>query len=502
MESDNSLRSFQKAIIFTISAVGMLALAWLIKIFRLMPKTPNLPKQEENEMPTRSSQNLPAVSPEMTTVSSVQSQPNAPLAKPATTWSNTTKYIVGVILFLGFLFVIFISHNVLSTLILAFLLSFILAPIIKFFQNRLKMRRGSAILITYILLLLLILLTPIVILPALVNGVQAFVNFLQVELPSIANNVINWTDTTANDLASNPFFNATIVPALNAISAAVSGLASINENPAYVPTINLDTTIQTIGSRLGQVLGVLTTVLGPLVSTITTLGFTLLISLHMSLAADAIHDNYLKVVPEPYQPEIKRLVERLLLVWNAFLRGQISLMIVIGVIVYLGNLALGSPQALFLGLLSGFLEVIPTLGPILATIPAIILALIFGSSYLPVPNWVFAIFVLIFYLVVQMLENQLIVPRIMGDAVDIPPLVVIIGCMVGGSIAGILGVFLAAPVIASAKVIVGYLYDKILEKPPLPPDAEPEQSLLDSVRGWLAKIPRPRAERKTSIPES
>ena len=74
---------------------------------------------------------------------------------------------------------------------------------------------------------------------------------------------------------------------------------------------------------------------------------------------------------------------------------------VIGIIVWLGNLVLGTPQALLLGILAGLLEVIPNLGPFLATIPAVLLALLFGSSYLPVENWAFALIIIIFYILVQ-----------------------------------------------------------------------------------------------------
>ena len=123
-------------------------------------------------------------------------------------------------------------------------------------------------------------------------------------------------------------------------------------------------------------------------------------------------------------------------------------MVVVGVIVWIGNLILGTPQALFLGVVAGLLEVIPSLGPILATIPAVILALLFGSAHLPVENWAFALIVIAFYILVQVIENQLLVPYILGDAVDLPPLIVIIGVVIGGSAFGLLGVFLATPVIS------------------------------------------------------
>jgi predicted PurR-regulated permease PerM len=167
-------------------------------------------------------------------------------------------------------------------------------------------------------------------------------------------------------------------------------------------------------------------------------------------------------------------------------------MVVVGVIVWIGNVLLGTPQALFLGVLAGLLEVIPSLGPVLATIPAVILALLFGSGYIPVENWAFALMVIAFYVLVQVVENQLLVPYILGDAVDLPPLFVIIGVVIGGSAFGLLGVFLATPVISTGREVFVYLYDKILEPPPEPPVLDEKPSLMDTIRGYAARLPRPK----------
>jgi predicted PurR-regulated permease PerM len=173
-------------------------------------------------------------------------------------------------------------------------------------------------------------------------------------------------------------------------------------------------------------------------------------------------------VPEPYQPEIFALINRLDFVWRSFLRGQFSLMLIIGFIVWIGGTIIGLPGAFALGVIAGLLEIIPNLGPILATIPAIFVALIQGSTVLPVNNLTFTIIVIIFYTLVQGMENYLIVPRVLGDAVKIHPLVVIFGVFVGASVGGILGALLAAPVIASGKEIMNYLLHKLMDEDPFP----------------------------------
>ena len=99
------------------------------------------------------------------------------------------------------------------------------------------------------------------------------------------------------------------------------------------------------------------------------------------------------------------------------------------------------------------LDLIPNIGPTLAAIPAVALALLFGSTHFAMSNLVFALIVVIFYVLVQLVENQYLVPRIMGDAVDLPPLVVLIGTLAGAGACGILGALLATPVVATGNLI-------------------------------------------------
>jgi predicted PurR-regulated permease PerM len=174
-------------------------------------------------------------------------------------------------------------------------------------------------------------------------------------------------------------------------------------------------------------------------------------------------------------------------------------MFVMGVATWFLNFLLGTPYPLFLGILAGFLELIPNLGPVLAWIPAFILALVFGSTrFVEMDPLVFALIVSAGYLLLSGLENQILVPRIMGNAVNLPPVVVLIGCIVGGSTLGIAGIFLAVPVMATGKEVFLYLYGKVLEtEGDLPPPESTEetnksfreflQSTTARVRGWFSR---------------
>ena len=91
-------------------------------------------------------------------------------------------------------------------------------------------------------------------------------------------------------------------------------------------------------------------------------------------------------------------------------------------------------------------------------------------------SWQFALVVLALMIVIQQLENHLLVPRIVGGALDLHPIIVIVGLFMGASLAGILGAILAAPIIASLKLFGNYAWRKLFDLPPFPDDEPPDQA--------------------------
>ena len=118
---------------------------------------------------------------------------------------------------------------------------------------------------------------------------------------------------------------------------------------------------------------------------------------------------------------------------------------VIGIFTWIGLTAFGLQFAVPLGLIAGILEIVPTIGPIIAAVPAIIVALTISPG--------FAISIMLFYILVQMLENNILVPKIMQKAVGLNPIVIIIGVLIGSKFLGILGALLAVPFISMTQIL-------------------------------------------------
>ncbi|GAA4743089.1 AI-2E family transporter [Sphingomonas daechungensis] len=133
-----------------------------------------------------------------------------------------------------------------------------------------------------------------------------------------------------------------------------------------------------------------------------------------------------------------------------WLRGQLIAMVVVGLLTGLGLWALGMPSAFVLGLMAGVLEFIPFIGPILSTIPAILLALAVGPDQ--------ALWVLLLYFAVQQFEGYILTPLVQQYAVDLPGVILLFALIAFGILFGTLGVILAAPLTVVAYVLVKRLY--------------------------------------------
>ena len=174
------------------------------------------------------------------------------------------------------------------------------------------------------------------------------------------------------------------------------------------------------------------------------------------------------VVPPPYRQDYIRLRDEINLVWSAFFSGQLWLAVVVTLLFVIVGLILGLPFALAMGVLAGLLEFLPSLGHGIWLVIAASLAWLVGSTWLPIPNWVFTLIVIGLHLFYQQFDLNYLIPRIVGKRVHLPPLVVILGIVTGAILGGVLGILLAAPTIASGRVIARYIFANLFDLDPFP----------------------------------
>jgi len=385
-----------------------------------------------------------------------------------TNWRPATKYIAAIALVLIALAALSLARRFFGAIILAAILAFLLLPIVRFLERRLRFPRVLATITTYILLLIVVALVPVLLVPVAIDAVRdinvdAFVDWLQ-QRASMAEEFLQ-------DLRTLRFlqFEISLAPVVDPALEILAGTT-----PEELPSI------EALLGYIMSALGPLGTVAGVVATFISSLAFyivvTLVISIYLSIDAPRFYRGAVDMVPENHRQEFESLLDKVLRVWSAYFRGQITVILILSLISWLGGTAVGLPGAFLLGIITGVLNIIPNLGPILAYIPAGTVAVVQGSTYLPVSNFTFLLIVTGLFVLIQQLEGNLITPRIVGSAIDLPPVVVLLGVLVGASAFGLLGAILASPVIATFKVIATYTWNKILDRDPFYNlEPEPEQ---------------------------
>ncbi len=353
-------------------------------------------------------------------------------------WSPSTRALVtGGLLALGAYLVSRFSE-VIPPLILASVLAYVLSPAVTWLQWRLRLPRGLATLLVYLIVLSGLGLLLALLVPPLVDQ---FVR-LNRDLQAVGRRLEAFFDGLAR------------VTGLPLEGAQVVGQAGEALRAALEPFV-------------GQSLAVAVDVLASVVWVV----FIFVISFYLVKDHDRLWSWLDSLLPHPYRADFRYLRGELNAIWRAFFRGQLVLALVVTAVFTVAGLAIGLPFSFAMAVFAGLMEFIPSLGHGIWLTVAVILTLIQGSTWLPLPNWAMAGLVVGLHVVFQQVDINYLIPRIIGRRMHLHPLVVILGILTGAALAGVLGILLAAPTIASLRVLGRYLLTNLLA---LDPEATPD----------------------------
>lgn len=397
-------------------------------------------------------------------------------------WSDSNKRLVLLILLLLLALAIYRFRLLLLPLSMAMILAYLIDPLVNQLTKRTPLTRNMSIGIIYLLLVAALVSIPVSTISPIVTQVTNF---------------IHRTPQYINDIGE--FFRDPIVLA-DEIVIPVDQL-SLDQLFASLSS-NLVEVVQTLGGQTLSIFGSLAS------ATISTVGWTIMVlflSFYLVKDHHALFDSLIKMAPRSYQEDLIQLSEGISVTWNAFLRGQLVLCLVVGTIIFLIAVVIGLPNAITLAVIAGLMELIPTFGPILAAIPAVLIAAIQGDASwlgsLMSPFW-FAVLVLGIYGFVYQFENYYLVPRIIGHHLQLHPLVVVLGVLAGASVAGVLGILLAAPVLASARLIWLYIYCKLTDQDPFSDEFMPFIKLRKPEKTAVPTTPNNQDNPDTTAPAS
>lgn len=366
-------------------------------------------------------------------------------------WSSGSKRLILIILSLVALLLIFRVRILLPPFILAVILAYLVAPLVKAANEHTRIPRTLTIVLIYLVIIAALVAIPISTIPPIAVQVNGFITNIPAFLHQLSQ--------LLSELQEPIYITEEIVIPLNQLPLDQAFLSLSS---------NLLNIVQGFG---GQTISIFGSVLGASLSTIGWVVLVLFLSFYMVKDHEQLFHSMLVLVPRNYQGDVVNLSAQISDLWNAFLRGQLVLCFVVGTIVFFVAVFIGLPNALLLALIAGLMEFLPTVGPVLAAIPAAFLGYFQNESSwlgnLIGPFW-FVIVIVIIYTVIYQTENYYLVPRIIGHRLQLHPIVVVLGAIAGASIAGILGIMLAAPILASGRIVFAYVYAKLTDQPPFP----------------------------------
>ncbi|MCK4918181.1 MAG: AI-2E family transporter [Candidatus Pacebacteria bacterium] len=323
-----------------------------------------------------------------------------------------TGTIIKTLLFILLFVVLYFFRDLVLIIITAVVLASSIEPITKWLM-RYKIPRVLAVILIYIAFFSFCIGIFVIFMPVVLDETFSFIGML----PAYINAIESW-----NPISHSGFLSPTALEGISSgfsVSEVVVGLREIITN-----------TFSSFWQTINQVFGGL-------------FSFILILVFSFYFAVQELGIiNFLKIItPLKHESYIIDLWRRSQLKIGLWMQGQLLLALLIGVFVYLGLMVLGIKYALLLALLSAFAELIPLFGPILAAIPAILIAFADGGTTM-------GLMVLGFFVIIQQFENHLIYPLVVKKVVGVPPLMVIIALMVGAKLAGFLGLLIAVPIAA------------------------------------------------------
>ncbi|GAB4460695.1 MAG: AI-2E family transporter [Anaerolineae bacterium] len=322
---------------------------------------------------------------------------------------------------------------VLAPLVVAVIMAYLLSPLVNWLQRRTPLNRQIAAAVVYLAFLLVLTSIPLLLAPLVVQQITELDINLGT-LPEQLNNGLNrFSDVSG------------ITIDIGIVEEQVRGSVDQVLSPAATAAANL-----AVGIAGGFIWAI----------------FIFVVAYYLLVDASRFRDWLDSWVPPAYFDEFNQLRHVLDNVWKSYFIGQLTLAIIVGVIIGGVTALLGIRSAILLGLVAAILELIPNWGYSISGAVGVIFAFLQGSTWIPLPPWAFALVVGGFYFLMWQIDTNYLVPRIIGNRLQLPPAVIIVGIIAGASVGGALGLLLAAPIIATVRVLGSYIYRRLMDLEP------------------------------------
>lgn len=343
----------------------------------------------------------------------------------------TSLILFGIVLLvfnqLDFIFqpIFVIISSILMPMVIALLLYYLFVPVIDFLEKHGVKRLWGVILLFLVLVGVLAGLIGIAI-PALQDQVVSLIESFPSFVESISNTVMGWIEN---------------IPASDSVDQLIQ---TAEEWAGQLP--------QNIAQFLSNGVSGLSSVLSGLTNVVVTLVTVPIVLFFLLKDADRFFNGLLGIAPPKWRTGFIRIASEINSQVGSYITGQLIIASSIGIMMYIGFLVIGLDYSGILAVVAGFTSIIPYIGPTLAFIPALVIALI--------DSWFMVVKLILVWLVVQFIDGNLIEPNVMGRQLNVHPLTIIIVLLVMGDLIGVFGLIFGVPIYAILKVLVVYWFQQ------------------------------------------
>ncbi len=405
----------------------------------------------------------------MTTPQSMQQSPP---------WGGNVKLVVGLTIVAIVAAFLVRFQSIIAPLLLTVILTYLLHPLISKLTDATRLSWRMSVNIVYLIFVIVLVasftftgLALVQQLESLIGVIDRFIN----ELPEL---VLRWSTT---------------VYQIGPFQIDISQYLSVANVEALIQQV-----ISIVRPVLGQAGGVLGTVAAETASSFMWGFFIILLSYFLLADMGQVPDKLVDIdLPPGYDNDLRRMGRELARIWNAFLRGQVILF-TLTILVYATLLAvLGVRNVLAIAVLAGFARFVPYVGQWVTWIVIILVTLFQKSNYFGLEPLQHMLLVFIIAIIVDQIFDGILAPRIMGQTLGVHPAAVLVAAIVAASLLGLLGVVLAAPVLATLTFVGRYVARKMLSLEPWPEqekESEPVQYPWNKLRvkivDWIRSLPK------------
>ncbi|SHE58052.1 AI-2E family transporter [Desulforamulus putei] len=335
---------------------------------------------------------------------------------------RTYRYLFLAILIGLILYFLYLVRQLFLPFILAIILVYLLNPVVGRMEKR-GSPRVAAILILYLGVIIVVTGLFMYGVPRMVNQLETLVESIPVYTDQVEGMVQN---------IQQSFDNSTIPPGVHQI---------VDERIRWAE-------LRLMG-MVRQVMDLLLALLGNLFN----FALAPVLAFYMMKDLEHLKKWAISQVPGEWTTDVLYLAKQIDHVFASFIRGHLTVVLIVGVLTSIAFMLIGLQFATMLGIIAGLAELIPYFGPLIGAIPAVAMALL-QSKWL-------AVKVVIAVFVIQQLEGNIISPKILGHSVGLHPLAIIIALLAGGHLFGIAGMLLAVPLAAIARILVSFAWEKL-----------------------------------------